>query len=170
MLNTLINLLIALAAVYRPATFVKTPAGMRIWSRRLESNDTDWSYELQLCIQPDRNYRLVLLNLHTRDKRQWTHRSLWSALRAAQKVLDGFHRRRHEPPRLPTSLTEAIASQEQPFGAVSVSGAPACATTTPGLARTTTTRPLRSRHSFNSPSSMRPVLQSLSPIRRWRRH
>jgi hypothetical protein len=169
-LNTIINVLIALAAVYRPATFVKTPAGMRIWSRRLESNDADWSYELQLCVQSDRNYRLVLVNLHTRDKRQWTHQSLWSALRAAQKVLDGFHRRRHEPPRTPTSLTEAIASQEQPFGAVALSGAPACTSTNPGPARTTTSRPLRSRPAFSSSSSMRPVLPTFSPIRRWRRH
>lgn len=168
MLNILINILIALCAVYRPSTVVTDAVGMRIWSRRLEGGP-DWSYELQLYIQHNGRYRLTLVNLATRDKTQSHHCTLWAALKRAQELVVGFKRRKSRLAQKPNDLTDTIASQEQPFGAVALSGATECAAPTMTQAMPSP-RTHRGRRSPNSVSSTMLALPALSAVRRWRRH
>lgn len=167
MLNTLVNILIALCAVYRPSTFVSDAIGMRIWSRRLGSGPTS-SYELQLYLQRDRRYRLVLLNLLTRDKRQFRFDRLWSALMKAQAMLLSFESQsRSKAPA--NDLADTIACQEQPFGAVALSGAIECTASTMNPA-TPPSRTRRGRLSPNFVSSTMLPMPAFSAVRRWRRH
>ena len=66
-------------------------------------------------------------------------------------------------------LTDTIASQEQPFGAVALSGATECAAPTMTQAMPSP-RTHRGRRSPNSVSSTMLALPALSAVRRWRRH